>query len=185
MRKTSVPLILLVSFFMVSSLPAQTGRLFLKAQDGYSELQKLQIQLACLKIEIQEKDRLKEFQFHQLAQEINRAINRATPGPEAHVDLSSLEVFNYTLAGISPEEERQRIVVSILADRKFVEQKSEVEQKRFLSDCFRLISQKLSKNFVDFDEYRDLAVKFYPLDYEAEPFVEYREGGYIWAPRKR
>lgn len=184
MRKTSI-LLLLISLFTVGSLPAQTGRLFLRAPDDYSETQKLQIQLACLKVETQEKDRLKEFQFHQLAQEINRAINRTTPPPDAHVDLSSLEVFNYTLAGINLEEERQQIAVSILADRKFVEQKSEVEQKRFLSDCFRLISQKLAKNFVDFDEYRDLVVRFYPLNYDSEPFVEYREGGYIWAPRNR
>ena len=185
MKRVLVWLTPLVWFVLVGSLPAQTDRLFLKAQAGYSELQKLQIQLACLKVEIQEKDRLKEFQFHQLAQEINRALNRTTPPPEAHVDWSSLEVFNFTLAGISLEEERQQIAVSILADRRFVEQKSEVEQKRFLSDCFRLISQKLAKNFADFDEYRDLVVKFYPLDYEAEPFVEYREGGYIWGPRKR
>jgi|GEM_PF-4742981 len=185
MKRIFVRLLLLLPLVCAGSLSAQTGRLFLRVPEGYSETQKLQIHLACLKVEVQEKDRLKEFQFHQLAQEINRAINRSTPPPEAHVDLSSLEVFNYTLAGINLEEERQQIVVAILADRKYVEQKSEVEQKRFLSDCFRLISQKLAKNFVDFDEYRDLVVKFYPLDYDAEPFVEYREGTYIRAPRKR
>ncbi len=160
----------------------QTGRLFLKVSDGYSEIEKLQLQIVCLRIELQERERLKEFQFHQLAQEINRLQNRVDLKEKPGVDLSSLEVFNYSLAGIAIDEENQEVAVFILANQKYLRQKSEVEQKRFLSDCFRLISQKLSKAFVDFDEYRDLVVKFYPLDYEAEPFVVYKEGGYIWSP---
>jgi hypothetical protein len=166
----------------VSPAPAQSGRLFLRVPDGYTEIEKLQLQIACLKIELQERERLKEFQFHQLAQEINRLQNRVEIKEKPGVDLSSLEVFNYSLAGIAIDEENQQVVVSILANQKYLRQKSDVEQKRFLSDCFRLISQKLSKALVDYDEYRDLVVRFYPLDYESEPFVEYKEGGYIWSP---
>lgn len=165
-------------------ISAEPTRQFLKTEGSYSELQRLQVQLLCLKIEIQERERLKEFQFHQMAQEMNRALNWTNPLDKPHVDLTNLDVFNYSLATINLDEEKQQIVVSILANQKFVDQKPGAEQRKFLTDCFRLISQRLAKIFVDYDEYRDLVVQFYPLEFDEQPFAEYKEGGYIWNPRK-
>jgi hypothetical protein len=165
---------------LCSTATADDGRLFLKSGNGYSEVHQLQIQLACLRIEIQERERLKEFQFHQMAQAINQVLSKAVPKDKPFLELSNLEVFNYSLAGIALEESSQRIEISVLVNQRFLDQKTEVEKKRFFSECFRLASQKLAKAFVDYDEYRDLVVRFYPLEFAEQPLVVYQEGGYSW-----
>ncbi|OGC77975.1 MAG: hypothetical protein A2Z27_01575 [candidate division Zixibacteria bacterium RBG_16_50_21] len=174
-----VPLILALVWFF-STAAGDDGRIFLRSQEGYSEIDKLKIQLSCLRVELQERERLKEFQFHQLAQSINQALSNSTPQSRTFVELSNLDVFNYSMAGITLEEVNQKIAISILVNQKFVDQKSEVEKKRFYSECFRLASQKLAKVFVDYDEYRDLVVRFYPLEFAEQPLAVYQEGGYSW-----
>jgi hypothetical protein len=168
-----------------ASAHSQSDRPFLRTIEPYSDIEKLRIQLTCMKILSEERERIKDFQLHQMAQEMNKALNWNNPLDKPQVDLGNLDVFNYSLAGMELDEEKQQIVISVVANQKFVDKKPGAEQRNFLADCFRLISQKLANAFIDFDEYRDFVALFYPLDFEEEPFVEYREGGFVWTPRKQ
>ncbi|MCI0531153.1 MAG: hypothetical protein L0Y74_04285 [candidate division Zixibacteria bacterium] len=182
--------IILISLTMLCVLSgfnsgiAETSRVFLRNQGTYTDIQKIQIELACLRIEMEEKERLKDFQLYQMAQEVNKALNWSNPLDRPHVDLSQLDVFNYSLNSIAFDIDNQQVVVSVLANQNFVDQKPSAEQRRFLADSFRLASQKLAHHFLDYDEYRDLIVNYYTMDFPDEPFAVYKEGGFTWAPRK-
>jgi len=177
-KKALVFLIILVGLAYLSSMSyAQSEDVPLAKYLHPVQLDSMDVIL--LAIDILYQDEMAQARMHVLTDAFNSALSKTGLFTTGQVDLSKLDLFNYSLRYLEYDDSTNKIEMVFDISENILNTRTTEGLKQFMASCFSPLSEVIGRVIPEFDVKRDLRVGFYSVQDREKRVGKYENGEYV------